>query len=320
MRRQDLELRVIECLNRVHSGLRVEGSMFELKSNWPDASQKTARQLAGLANAARGEDVVWIIGVDEDDSAIVGATREDLANWWPSVQKHFADNVCPEMLHSIDVHDDASGLSVFVLAFDTNAGPYVVTVPAMKGVGTDREVPWREGTSTRSATRGQLLKMLAPRVYSPSVEIVAGEASVLSGSIPGTLILNVSAAIYVAPRREPVVFPTHKCWAELSIEGVETFYRTVSFKHFGGQGSAGVLVDLSGVTVSSPGVVTVEGKGDTPAADTSPAFGRLDALLRLVLKTADGLDLRLELQLPPEENSGKCLGRWRRDRLPPWQY
>lgn len=320
MRRQELELQVIECLQRIHEGLRIEGSIFEVKSTWPDASQRTARQLAGLSNAARGEDVVWLIGVDEDASAVVGATREDLATWWPSVQKYFADNVCPEMLHSIDLHDDVSGLSIVVLAFGTNAGPYVVNLPAVKGVAADREVPWREGTSTRSATRGQLLKLLVPQISLPTIEIIAGDAYVMSGGAPGTLLVNVSAAIYVAPRREPIVLPSHKCWAELSVEGGETYYRTVSLKQFGGQNSAGVLADLAGVTITSPGIVAVEGKGDTPAADTSPAIGGVDAVLRLVLRTADGLDLRPELRLPSEEPLGKYFGRWKRDRLPPWEY
>jgi hypothetical protein len=320
MRRQELELRAIECLQRVRDGQRAEGSMFELKASWPDQSQRTARQLAGLANAARGEEVVWIVGVDEDASAVVGASRDDLATWWPGVRKHFADNVCPEMVHSIDLRDDMSGKSVVVLAFGTDAAPYVVNLPSVKGVAADREVPWREGTSTRSATRGQLLKILVPQISFPTVEIIAGDAYVMPGATPGTLLVNISAAVYVAPRQGPIVFSSHRCWAELSVEGGETYYRTVSLKQFGGQNSAGVLADLAGVTVTSPGIVAVEGKGDTPAGDTSPAIGFVNAVVRLVLRTADGLDLRPELRLPPEEPLGKYVGRWKRDRLPPWEY
>ena len=41
-----------------------------------------ARKIAGHANAARGEPILWIIGLDEDDHQVTGASDVELADWW----------------------------------------------------------------------------------------------------------------------------------------------------------------------------------------------------------------------------------------------
>ena len=53
-------LRVIDCVKR---GQPNEDFLVELKRDWIDEA-KAARRIAGHANAARGENILWLIGFD----------------------------------------------------------------------------------------------------------------------------------------------------------------------------------------------------------------------------------------------------------------
>ena len=61
-------------------------SRVELKAEWPDAVD-AARRIAGHANAARGDPVLWIIGLDEKRGAI-GAAVNELAKWHPRSRRN----------------------------------------------------------------------------------------------------------------------------------------------------------------------------------------------------------------------------------------
>lgn len=98
-----------------------------MQSDWPDVADpvklhKTARQIAGLANAARGNPITGIIGLDEDAHTITGtATDVEAANRWPVVQRRFAGGIGPELdtvLHVTTEHGP-----VVVLHFTTDRSP-----------------------------------------------------------------------------------------------------------------------------------------------------------------------------------------------------
>ncbi len=73
-------LRVIDC---VKSGQPNEDFLVELKRDWvPEA--KAARRIAGHSNFARGENILWLIGVDEKEG-VIGAEAAYLASWYPTV-------------------------------------------------------------------------------------------------------------------------------------------------------------------------------------------------------------------------------------------
>ena len=78
---------------RVQSHQPAEDSHVECKASWPDVNN-IARQLAGHANAAKGEPVLWLIGVDEKGGTIPGAEHKELNNWYPQLVKEF-DGVAP---------------------------------------------------------------------------------------------------------------------------------------------------------------------------------------------------------------------------------
>lgn len=166
MRRQQLELITIRAVEHVLSGQTNKDSLIEFKAAWPEISK--VRQLAGHANSARGEEKIWIIGVDEKKHALTNPQRQDSAQWWAQMSKRFDGLVAPEMTDLV-VPIGESG-AVTALLFHTDRSPYVISVPS--GGAVEREVPIRDGTRTRSATRHELLRLLAPTVSLPDFSVL----------------------------------------------------------------------------------------------------------------------------------------------------
>jgi hypothetical protein len=59
-----LEAWVSDIVDRVKRGIAIEDDRIEFKREWPRDFYKAARWIAGLANAARGGEVLWLVGVD----------------------------------------------------------------------------------------------------------------------------------------------------------------------------------------------------------------------------------------------------------------
>jgi hypothetical protein len=141
----------LEIVEAVMSGKPAEDSRVECKAFWMDANG-IARQFAGHANAAKGESILWLVGVDDKAGVITGADRKELANWYPQLVREF-ESVAPCL--TTDVNIEVAGKTVVALLFETSNAPFIVKVP-----GTDRlEIPWRQGTRTRSATRAEILRI-----------------------------------------------------------------------------------------------------------------------------------------------------------------
>lgn len=215
MRPIQIEARVLEIIDRVNSRNPIEDFRVELKSEWPEP-HKAARQLAGHANAARGEPILWLIGVDED-KGVIGATHEELANWFVSIQAEF-DGVAPSM---IDLNIPINDRVVVALYFETERAPYVIKNPSFgtdNGGSISHETPWREGTSTRSARRSDLIKMLIPTVNLPEIDVLRGELD-LSIDQQGSWYWNLKLETYITPQiGYPCVLPFHQCEAFFEID------------------------------------------------------------------------------------------------------
>ncbi len=91
---QHIEGRVLNLVERVLNGARIEDFRVECKGTWPSAA-KAARQIAGHANAARGEPILWIIGLDEDNNRVTGASEVELADWWAQVTAAHDEGITP---------------------------------------------------------------------------------------------------------------------------------------------------------------------------------------------------------------------------------
>lgn len=209
-----IESLALSIIVKVENSAPVEDSRVELKRDWIDPI-KAARRLAGHANAARGSDILWIVGLDEA-GGLPGANPMELAVWWDRVQACF-DGVSPS-LTDLNIHRD--GKTFCVLSFSTLRAPYVVKNPNFGSSSAGPisfEVPWREGTRVRSATRNDLLQILAPAALLPDIEPMGGGGyTTVTTDRFGTeatgVRLSFSAWVYLTPRGDsPTVIPFHRC-------------------------------------------------------------------------------------------------------------
>ena len=145
---EDWALRVIK---KVRSGVSVEDSRTELKRQFTDP-EKAARRIAGHANSAGGEPILWIIGIDDKTGELFNV-KDDIGNWWSSVQSRF-DGLAPTLR---DVTISIEDKNLRALFFETDRRPFLVKASAIK---PELEVPWRDGTRVRSANRNDLIQLL----------------------------------------------------------------------------------------------------------------------------------------------------------------
>ncbi len=155
-----------------------------------------------------------MIGVDEV-AGVVGATENDLASWYSSVESHF-DELAPRMT-PLNISTD--GTTVVALLFETERAPFVVKNPMYGSPGggaVELEVPWRENTSIRSARRSDLVRLLAPIEQLPEIEVLEVEIKdQVEGTFGGNFYngaINLVCQMYIAPKSEKrLTIPFHKC-------------------------------------------------------------------------------------------------------------
>lgn len=209
MKPSQIEFWALKVIEQVEAGQPNEDSRVELKSEWIDP-KKAARLIAGHANAARGEPILWLIGVDEK-KGVIGADNAELANWYPQVQKRF-DGLAPDL---IDINVPIGDKTIVALLFETDRAPFVYKNPDAGEI--TQEVPWREARRTRSANRSDLIKLLVPLQQLPNFEVLGGELIVKSVK-EFTHTWKLTMTLYVESEfGNQIVIPFHKCQAKLKI-------------------------------------------------------------------------------------------------------
>jgi len=240
MTRAELLARCRPVLEAAKNGKPVEDSFIELKSRLPDKSEKAARGIAGAANAAGGEQVIWLVGIDEKSHDVVGASKDELAAWYPGLNPCF-DGPPPKLSMVENIHTDEG--VVVAMVFETDETPYVV-----KSGQDTRDIPWREGNRTRSACRLELLRALTRATPLPVVDLLNAALSAEPDDSGKVCKIAFYAHLYVKPQTDKkVVFPRHDCTVHVEVPG--TFPRT--------QFDEILLVDHTGRTVADD--VSVEG-------------------------------------------------------------
>ena len=229
MRRHEIENWALRIIEQVESGQPNEDYRVELKAEWLDA-KKAARRIAGHANAAHGEPILWLIGVDKE-KGVVGVNNEELANWFAQVRAEF-DGLAPQILRDLNVPVEAT--TVVALLFDTDRAPYLVKNPEYgqpNGGPVQLEVPWREARSTRTASRSDLLRILSPIQKTPSFELLnawlkaypelggpTGYGGQTYSDDPKHLTWKLHMDFYAVPKTNArVVVPFHHCSASFEI-------------------------------------------------------------------------------------------------------
>lgn len=261
--RLQTESHVLAVYDAVCAGRRIEDSLVELKRDWP-SPPKAARRIAAHANAARGEAILWLIGLDER-IGVVAPSDSDLAQWWAQVRTWF-DGEAPRMRDFI-VHTESG--PIHVLQFDSAAGPFVVRNPeyGKPGAGSiEREVPWRSGTSVRSATREDLVRILAPLQPLPAIQLLKASLTLqesqtqepfydekcLPVELEPHLTWLIWLEMYVSPQVGTVsVLPVHQTDVEVSVGGATLETITDGKAHYS-------RPSYWGVNRSQPDSVSVE--------------------------------------------------------------
>lgn len=288
MRPAQVDLKVLEIVEAVRRGAKVEDDLVECKWEWPETSR--VRQFAALCNKARGSEVLLIVGLDERDGTVNAQIGTDPASWWHSFEARF-DEAAPDLTSHLRVAV-GDGEFVTALIFDTSRVPFVVKSPP--GSAVDREVPIRAGTRTRSAHRRELLQLLAPTIRLPTLILLTGavkvewhaaveandEASPPRPARAEHASVGVDTSIYVEHLvPEFVMIPKHQMRARLRFGDQElalkpNIHVPSSFQNTPGPAPKQFGVDhrREGVLVTGPGVMWI-GWGEEVPLDK---FAELD--------------------------------------------
>lgn len=173
------------------------------------------------------------------------------------------------------------------------------------------EVPWRDGTSVRTATRNDLVRMLVPTVAQPEVEVLhgSGRLTIEKENFPSDTVIGVklsfSISVYLYPRDEgTVVIPFHKCQCVLAdstggnlIDEFQfTMYRPFSYHSQGSRPDTVTLERTSSELIAhGPGKCSIEVDVVLPA---EPEWLKTEPLqLRIVLYVIDS-ELPVEIGVP----------------------
>ncbi len=323
----ELEAWALRVLDSVRARGHNEDSRVELKRDWPGDPARAARRIAGQANAARGDDILWLIGVDESDG-VVGASSADTASWWQTVASHFDET--PPRLQDQVVH--VEGRSIVALLFDTASAPFFVvknTSHGQPGGGpVEREVPWRDGTSVRSARRSDLVRLPVPRLHEPEFEVLAAwvDTSFLLNPPRVHWLANVRVYSHGQPG-ESLTIPDHQVSMVLRLPGREL---PLTPRMQGQAATAGgirprsaapesaartIRTGVGQVLIEGPGPLTFSGFATTEEVHENLPV-QVTAGLLIEWRAVGGLrSRRLDLTLPWRdfENGG---GRWELQEAP----
>ena len=341
LRSRELEMRVIELVDLVLAGRRVEDDLIECKSEWPDPQKRAAaRQLAGHANKARDEPILWIIGLDEKAHVLTNPGAVEVADWWASMSSRF-DPPAPELEQHLVV-PIGERQAVTALRFLTDRSPYVIMGGGQNGA-LEREVPIRDGARTRSARRDELLRLLLPAIAPPSAQLLSANLRAsYSGGVGRamnrtTLSLGATLFLQQPPLSTGVVMlPAHLMHARLdfhsSVGSLRTELRYMTDeaashqRFFPGQENQPIVVTTpttlygvnrrrDGVVVTGPGTLTVSAgmNLDGDLRSTLVASGRVQ--IRLSFGVA-GVERRIkidtQLDYDPKDNDERGV-EWRFD-------
>jgi hypothetical protein len=169
--------------------------------------------------------VLWLLGVDEGSRSVPGADYEEVSNWLARVRAQF-DELMPSVKH---LNVPWGGSTVVALLFDTDRAPFVVRNPHFGSRPDDPislEVPWREGTVTRSSSRSDLLSILTPVAALPRMETLFARVTGYlftpeEDESPPEVQITFEGRVYVVPSDErSLVVPDHRTSMSLSWPGL----------------------------------------------------------------------------------------------------
>lgn len=309
MRQVDVEAWADRLIRQAEESHHVEDNRSELKAVWPEA-RGIARQLGGHANAAGGEPILWLLGVDEHVGVVTYQSR-DMATWHAQLSAEF-EGFAPNLKHfSLSWQEQPFE----ALVFFTDAPPYVVRNPKRSKPGEsqhdldvpwrDLEVPWREG-GTRSARRADLITMLRPIGRAPSFDAEGTRIQLVTRDRGAAL---VSAFLYVSsPVGERLLIPS----ASVTVDfGTETSDSTPLLLMPVGTEDPDVIRSRSHLSIHGGGKIGVTAR---PSVPRMPAEVTHPVVLRMRFRVASiPQPVAVDIVVPTVPNDGSttdCIGQW----------
>jgi hypothetical protein len=304
MRALELETWVTRILDAAAAGHPSEDFRIEFKREWPDPV-RAARRLAGHANAALGDQILWLVGVD-DSGIVVGSVNNERATWWPKVEGCF-DEAPPRLVKDMNIAHGSH--TVVALLFDTERAPFVVNAPPPGGT-IQREIPWREGTQIRTARRQDIIRMVAPIVGLPTIDLVGGELVTIRNDM-GDDSLHLSATLFVTPANRVLHVASTRFRAELAIPGREA---ALTLDEGADLRTADDHVDVEPTTAgalsfTAPGPMGVEAGAVVPRASIPDEPIALTLRIGVIGQARD-VEIRAELRPIGEKPASNVPQQW----------
>lgn len=219
MRPHEIEFRALRAIEGLQKKIAPPESAVAVFPTWPAAGPATARRLAGHANAARGRDLLWLIGIGRDGK-IRGADIKKFNDWWVGVATYF-DALAPDV-QPLRV-PGPNGKSLIALHIQTERAPFLYS--RKPGSDMTAEVPWYDSGAVRSARRNELIAVLSPLQDLPAFEVLDAELSAWRTHRTAygpqlSFRWSLDATVYVVPKAETrVVIPFHRCKSEIGLAG-----------------------------------------------------------------------------------------------------
>lgn len=276
-------LRALDAVARTQTN---EDLRVELKARWPLDFAKTARQIAGQANAAGDEPVLWLIGVDEAQG-VVDFPALEFSDWYNQLARQF-DALPPRMTPLGIPYGDKRPVALLI---ETDRAPFVVKNPAHNAQGggpVQWETPWREGNAVRSARRADILRLFSPAQWCPDVEVVDAGAScwAFSGAgdeVSSGLYWSIELQLFVVPRGDtPLVMPFHRSTASMTLIGHFWEYPFDALEIWpAGRGSS--MLECDGYQATMRGASMLQLRAQTYHPDRAAWYNFSDLALRVQL-------------------------------------
>ena len=322
-----LEFQALTLLDALNAGQESAGAKPDHShfASWPGPPRRAARLLAAQANAARGRNVLWLVGVKTDDSGrhstgrlrVTGAQLPQFDAWLQNLLPFF-DGLAPKVRAFVipyGAHGSVPAQSVIALQIETSRAPFVIRTTA---AGTTLDVPWWDPATgqTRSAGRTELVKLLVPLQDLPQFEVLEAELTFYKNPHPSgaqkTLHRwTLDGSLYVIPQPETrAVIPLHRCSGSLRIPGSAFAAAAQDLSLTADKLSPAVRVTESAVLVEGLGRLFIYCCGSTTAAEI-PWQSPMTATFDLIPAGAERAAVATaSLHSEPATESNQA-GRWK---------
>ncbi len=314
----ELEYRTLRFLEGGATGyasINTMGAPSACFASWPGPPLAAARRLAAHANTARGQSLLWLVGVRNGKPT--GADASGLDAWLTGVTRYF-DGLAPRITaYNVPAGRAVRGraLQVVALHVETERAPFVIR---LSGGQPSFEVPWFDTSdgAIRSAGRLELVKLLAPLNELPRFEVLDAELTFYhnphaTGGSKAVYRWTLDGSLYVVPAGDTrVIIPLHRCHGGIaSADGLFQSAGT-DLSLTSDKGSPGVRVTESAALIEGLGRVFVYACGATPHREIAWQ-DRMTVRIDLAPAGADRAAVAVADLRPEPVRESNQAGRWK---------